>query len=171
MAGKNNLRVALAQINTTVGAIDKNADKIIDYIFMARERGADIVAFPELALSGYPPEDLLLKKPFLDKNKKALKRIINMSKSIFVMVGLPLYNRQGIYNGAALIYNRRLIGTYYKMVIPDYGVFGEKRYFERGIEVPIMSFGRGMNVGVNICEDIWHPLGPHRDAALAGKAK
>jgi len=165
------MRIAIAQINSTVGDIEKNADKIINYILKARDRSADIVVFPELALSGYPPEDLLLKKGFLKKNRLELKRIIDASKSIFVIVGFPNYNKEGIFNAAALIYNKRLIDVYHKIILPSYGVFDEKRYFHPGGMIPIVPLGKETKFSVNICEDIWHPLGPHRAAHLSGKAK
>lgn len=165
------MKIALAQINTTVGDIAGNADKIISYIKRARDENADIVVFPELALSGYPPEDLLLKKSFLKKNKTYLERIIDGSGSIFVVVGFPDYDKRGTFNAAALIYDKRLIDIYRKIILPNYGVFDEKRYFQPGGMVPVIPFGKSIKFAVNICEDIWHPWGPHRTAALSGKAK
>lgn len=165
------MRIALAQINTTVGAVETNCDKIINYILKARDRKADIIAFPELALSGYPPEDLLLKSSFLKRNQANLKRIISASKSIVVVVGLPDSDRLGTFNGAAIIYDKKLIDIYHKIALPNYGVFDEKRYFCPGDTVPIIPYQRGVNIGVNICEDIWHPSGPHKIAAQSGKAK
>jgi NAD+ synthase (glutamine-hydrolysing) len=164
------LRVALAQINTTVGDIEKNSDKIIDYILKARDRRADVVVFPELALSGYPPEDLLLKEAFLKANRTCLKDIIRASESIFTIVGFSDYDKKGVYNAAALIYDKRLIGVYRKIILPNYGVFDERRYFWPGEKILIAPFGKAINIGTCICEDMWHPLGPHRAAALSGKA-
>ncbi len=165
------MRIAIAQINPTVGDIAKNADKIINYILKARDGRADIVVFPELALCGYPPEDLLLKSPFLKKNESELKRIIDASRDIFAIVGLPDSNKSAVFNAAALIYNKRLIDLYHKIILPNYGIFDEKRYFHPGNKVPIIPFGKDVNIGVNICEDIWHASGPHRTAVVSGKAR
>ena len=165
------MRIGLAQINTTVGAIKDNADKIIGYIQKAQKRGAEIVVFPELALSGYPPEDLLLKEDFLDKCKLELKRIIKASKSIFTVVGFPHYEKNCVFNAAALIYDGKLIDVYKKIILPNYGVFDERRYFCPGGTIPIIPFGKNMKIGISICEDIWHPVGPHTMAAKEGKAK
>ncbi|MFH1752633.1 MAG: NAD+ synthase [Candidatus Omnitrophota bacterium] len=164
------LRIALSQINTTVGDIDANADKIIGFIDKARKSGVDIIVFPELALSGYPPEDLLLKRNFLKKNRIALNRIRAASRSIFAIVGFPDFGKEGVFNAAALIYDRKILDIYRKMILPNYGVFDERRYFYPGESIPIAPFGRGIKMGVSICEDIWHPMGPHRIAALSGGA-
>lgn len=164
------LKIALAQINTTVGDVYGNSRKIIDYIKRARSQCADIVAFPELALSGYPPEDLLLKKAFIRENRDSLKDIVRASKDIFSIVGFPYYDKKGIYNSAALIYDKRLIDVYHKMVLPNYGVFDEKRYFSAGNEIQVAPFGRIARIGISICEDIWHKFGPDRIAVLDGKA-
>ena len=164
------MRIAVAQINTTVGAIQRNADKIINYILKARDQKADIVIFPELALCGYPPEDLLLKENFFKENKRELRRIIGATKSIFAVVGFPHYSGNGRYNAAALIYDKKLIDIYRKITLPNYGVFDEKRYFYPGDNVPVIPFG-DTAFSVSICEDIWHPRGPHRTACRKGKAR
>ncbi|MEE8360085.1 MAG: NAD+ synthase [Candidatus Omnitrophota bacterium] len=167
---KDRLRIALAQVNTTVGDIDRNTGKIIESIDRAKNRGADIVVFPELALSGYPPEDLLLKKNFLKKNRDSLNKIRNASRSIFVIVGFPDLAKGEVSNAAALIYDRKLLDIYRKMILPNYGVFDERRYFYPGESIPVAPFGKGIKMSVSICEDIWHPLGPHRIAVLCGGA-
>ncbi len=164
------MRIALAQINSTVGAVKENASKIIEYIGRARANGVDVVVFPELALSGYPPEDLLLKKGFLDENKRCLKEIVKASKSIFVVVGVPAYYGKETFNGAALIYNKKLLDIYQKINLPNYGVFDEKRYFQAGDDISLASLRGGARLSVSICEDIWHPEGPHRIAKLSGGA-
>ncbi|MDP3790327.1 MAG: nitrilase-related carbon-nitrogen hydrolase, partial [Candidatus Omnitrophota bacterium] len=164
------LRICLAQINMVVGDLEGNTDKIITYIERARSLNSDIVVFPELALSGYPPEDLLLKPDFIRENRKHLSRIINASKSILSVVGFPHVSGHKIYNSAALIYDGRLADVYNKIFLPNYRVFDEKRYFAAGDHCPIIAFGKDVNVGVNICEDIWYPEGPQRIQALLGGA-
>ena len=164
------LRICLAQINTVVGDLEGNTDKIITYIERARSLNSDIVVFPELALSGYPPEDLLLKPDFIRENRKYLGRIINASKSILSVVGFPHISGPKIYNSAALIYDGRLADVYNKIFLPNYSVFDEKRYFTAGDHCPVAAFGKDVSVGVNICEDIWYPEGPQRIQALLGGA-
>ena len=151
-------RLALAQINTTVGDIPGNTAKIIDYVERAREAQADLVAFPELAITGYPPEDLLFKTSFLQANEEAMKQVIAAAKGIAVVVG---YVQVGpdIANAAAVGYDGRLIDSYRKMYLPNYGVFDEDRYFRRGETCPVYTIS-GAGVGVSICEDIWYPVGP-----------
>ena len=151
-------RLALAQINTTVGDIPGNTTKIIDYVERAREAQADLVAFPELAITGYPPEDLLFKTSFLQANEEAMKQVIVAAKGIAVVVG---YVQVGpdIANAAAVGYDGRLIDSYRKMYLPNYGVFDEDRYFRRGETCPVYTIN-GAGVGVSICEDIWYPVGP-----------
>ena len=160
------LRIALAQINTTVGDFEGNVSKIINYIDKARRDGADIVAFPELAITGYPPEDLLLKPEFIDDNLDALKKVQRNVGDITAVVGF-VDRKDDIYNAAAIIYNKTLIDTYHKMYLPNYGVFDELRYFQAGTRCPIYRIGNTC-IGVNICEDIWFPEGPTRIQALAG---
>ena len=151
-------RLALAQINTTVGDIPGNTAKIIDYVERARDAQADLVAFPELAITGYPPEDLLFKTSFLQANEEAMKQVIAAAKGIAVVVG---YVQVGpdIANAAAVGFDGRLIDSYRKMYLPNYGVFDEDRYFRRGETCPVYTIS-GAGVGVSICEDIWYPVGP-----------
>ena len=156
---KKNLRIASAQINCTVGDLEGNCAKIADYLDRAESFGVDIVSFPELAITGYPPEDLLLKSRFIEDNLKALK---NLSKSVGNIVAIVGFvDKQGpeIYNAAAVIYNGKVRGVYHKCFLPNYGVFDEKRYFNPGNKPLVFNF-RGVNFGVNICEDIWHADGP-----------
>jgi NAD+ synthase (glutamine-hydrolysing) len=150
-------RLALAQINSTVGDIPGNTAKIIEYVERAREAQADMVAFPELAITGYPPEDLLFKTSFLQANVEAMRQVVAAAKGIAVVVG---YVEMGpdIANAAAVGYDGRLIDTYQKMYLPNYGVFDEDRYFRRGDTCPVYTIN-GTVVGVNICEDIWYPVG------------
>jgi len=161
------LRIALAQINTTVGDLQGNARKIIEYITRAQEMGADVIAFPELAVTGYPPEDLLLKEHFVKDNLAALQTIVKESKKITAIVGFVDVNSKGqLFNAAAVIQNKQLKGVYYKQALPNYGVFDEKRYFAVGKEKGL--FVLGTKIGVSICEDIWTPQGPCRRQARVG---
>jgi NAD+ synthase (glutamine-hydrolysing) len=160
------LRIALAQINPTVGDFPGNVAKIIRYIKKAESAGADVVALPELAITGYPPEDLLLKTQFIDDNLKALKTVQRNVGDITAIVGF-VDRKEDIYNAAAVMYKRKLIDVYHKMYLPNYGVFDEFRYFQVGTRTPIYKVA-GTWIGVNICEDIWYPEGPARTQALAG---
>ena len=156
-------RLALAQMNPTVGDIDGNTARILEYMERARECRADLVAFPELAITGYPPEDLLFKTSFLQANVEAMRRVVAAAKDIAVVVGYVAVGDSAtgadIANAAAVGYDGQLIDTYRKMYLPNYGVFDEDRYFRRGAECPVYRIN-GVGVGVNICEDIWYPVGP-----------
>jgi len=152
------LRVALAQINPTVGDLEGNTAKIIDYIDRAREAGAAVVAFPELALTGYPPEDLLLKPQFIQENLDLLREIAEHTSGITAVVGFVDAD-DDIYNAAAILHDGAIVHAYHKVFLPNYGVFDEERYFRQGREQPVFLIG-GVKVGVSICEDIWYPTGP-----------
>ncbi|MDQ3009770.1 MAG: NAD+ synthase [Acidobacteriota bacterium] len=160
------IRIALAQINTTVGDFAGNTAKIIANIEEARKLGADIVAVPELSLTGYPPEDLLLKPQFISANRKALDEVIKASAGIVAIVGF-VNRTTDIHNAAAIICDGELKGVYHKTYLPNYGVFDEYRYFDAGQSAPIFAYGDVL-IGVNICEDIWYPGGPTQVQALAG---
>ncbi|MEK7807388.1 MAG: NAD+ synthase [Chloroflexota bacterium] len=151
-------RLALAQINPTVGDIRGNTALILDYLERARQAQADLVAFPEMAVTGYPPEDLLFKPSFLRDNVAAMEEIVAASKGIAVVLGFVDLGAD-ISNAAAVGYDGKLIDVYHKMYLPNYGVFDEDRYFRRGDTCPVYTLN-GVRVGVNICEDIWYPLGP-----------
>jgi NAD+ synthase (glutamine-hydrolysing) len=166
----NPIRVALAQINPTVGDLEGNAGQILDYIGRAREIGADLIAFPELALTGYPPEDLLLKPHFVRENRRVLDRIIDAASDLIAVVGFVDTDGSDIYNAAAVIVNGKLVESYHKTFLPNYGVFDEERYFQSGTRCPVFAFS-GARVGVNICEDIWYPGGPTKLQALGGDAQ
>jgi len=161
------LRIALAQINCTVGDLESNFKKIKDYIQKAEEFGTDIIAFPELALTGYPPEDLLLKPKFIDDNLENLKELVKVVNNIVVIVGFVDKKGKDIYNAATIIYQKKIMGVYHKTLLPNYGVFDEKRYFRAGDELGVFGFGQCI-FGVNICEDIWHKDGPIRLQAKTG---
>jgi NAD+ synthase (glutamine-hydrolysing) len=160
------LRIAMAQMNPTVGDLAGNRDRIIEYIGHARKAGADIVAFPELAITGYPPEDLLLKPQFVRDNLKALKEIQRATTGITAVVGF-VDRKDLLYNAAAIMHNGKLAYVYHKILLPNYGVFDEYRYFRPGNRYPLITL-RGVTLSVNICEDIWFSEGPTRSQALAG---
>ena len=160
------LRVALAQINTTVGDFDGNVKKILAAVDNARTQKADNVTLPELAICGYPPEDLLFKPQFIEANLHAIQKIVEASAGITVVAGF-VDSDGDIYNAAALISDGKLIGTYHKMFLPNYGVFDENRYFRAGSECPVYVIN-GIGIGVNICEDIWYEAGPATAQAYAG---
>ena len=151
-------RLAMAQMNATVGDFDGNSERIITSIHEARALGADLIAFPELALPGYPPEDLLLKPQFIRENRERLGLIAAECRDIAAVVGY-IDADADIYNAAALIHDGEIVGSYRKMYLPNYGVFDEDRYFAAGSECPVYTVN-GSPVGVNICEDIWYATGP-----------
>ena len=151
-------RLAMAQINPIVGDLDGNTRKIIEYIDRARSLQADLVAFPELAIPGYPPEDLLFKAQFVKANIDRMKQVARASKGVVVVVGFVDADSD-LYNAAAVAYDGQVIDVYHKMYLPNYGVFDEERYFKAGAECPVYVIG-GTPVGVNVCEDIWQSIGP-----------
>jgi NAD+ synthase (glutamine-hydrolysing) len=159
----------MGQINPTVGDLEGNTRKIIQYIRDAVKMGADLITFPELAIPGYPPEDLLLMPRFIDANLECLQMVIAASESLTVLVGF-VDRRDDIYNAAALIYDGTLQAVYHKIHLPNYGVFDERRYFQPGREFLVFSI-RGITIGVNICEDIWFPGNPTQAQALYGGAE
>lgn len=161
------IKIALAQINPTVGGIEGNVLKICDYIQQAREKKSSLVIFPELSITGYPPEDLLLKRHFIDGNLEALNRVIENTKDIAAVVGFVDRKDSILYNAAAIIQNCKMIGVYHKVFLPNYGVFDEYRYFRAGTETPVYNI-ENIKLGVNICEDIWYPEGPAKYQAIAG---
>jgi NAD+ synthase (glutamine-hydrolysing) len=160
------LRVGLAQINTTVGDLEGNVAKILEYARRARDLGVDLVSYPELAVTGYPPEDLLLRRRFVLDNLDALDAVVKGSAGISMVVGFVDADAD-IYNAAAVIHDGKLAGVYHKQYLPNYGVFDENRYFQAGTECPVYEIA-GVGVGVNVCEDIWYPEGPQKAQAHAG---
>ena len=160
------LRVGLAQINVTVGDLKGNVAKILSSVEQARSLGVDLLAFPELAVTGYPPEDLLLRPQFVRDNLDALDTVAKGSAGITLVVGF-VDAENDIYNAAAVIHDGRLVDVYRKQFLPNYGVFDEDRYFEAGSACSIYEVA-GVDVGVNICEDIWYPEGPAQAQAYAG---
>jgi NAD+ synthase (glutamine-hydrolysing) len=161
------LRVALAQINVTVGDLDGNVEKIVDRIARARDLGADLVALPELAITGYPPEDLVFRPQFVEANRSALYEVVAATQDITVVVGFVNSDEDGVYNAAAIVSGGELIDVYRKQLLPNYGVFDEQRYFSPGTSAHVYRIG-GTPVGVNVCEDIWASDGPTTEQANNG---
>ncbi|HPB63301.1 MAG TPA: NAD+ synthase [Mesotoga sp.] len=162
------IRTAMAQINTTVGDLEANKKIILGSIDRARSTGAGILLFPELTITGYPPEDLLLHTGFLRDNLRVLKEVAayTTGSDTMVVVGFVDFPME-IYNAAAIIQNGEIKGVYRKMNLPNYSVFDERRYFTPGSRPLIIKSG-SLKIGVNICEDIWVPAGPTNDQAIAG---
>ena len=180
------IRLALAQINLTVGDLPGNTARMLEYLQQARDFGADLVAFPELATTGYPPEDLLFKRSFVDANVAAMEEVVAASRDIAVVLGyvrpksyptaaterdtsVPRGGLEGagVANSAAVGYDGKLIDTYDKIFLPNYGVFDEERYFVRGNVCPVYELD-GIRIGVNVCEDIWYETGPTSVQRQAG---
>ena len=159
-------RLALAQINSTVGDLQGNVRKILDYIDYARDLTADLVAFPETAITGYPAEDLMHKPAFLRDNLAALQQVVQASKEIAVVVGFVDADGD-IFNAAAIASNGKLAGVYHKIHLPTYGVFDEDRYFRRGETYPVYIIA-GTPIAINICEDAWYPVEPTQIQREAG---
>ena len=160
------LRLGMAQINTTVGDFKGNTEKILEAIAQGRSLGVDLLTFPELAICGYPPEDLLLKPKFIEENIRSLDRVVDGCSGLTVVVGF-VDAKADIFNAAAVIHDRKLVGVYHKIYLPNYGVFDENRYFQAGKECTVYVIA-GVNVGINICEDIWYEAGPATVQAYAG---
>jgi NAD+ synthase (glutamine-hydrolysing) len=164
--GVRRLRVGLAQINPGVGDFEGNVAKIVEGMERARQHGVTLVAFPELAIAGYPPEDLLFKSAFVDANLRALEDVRRASRGLTAVVGF-VDRQDDIFNAAAVLSDGVLAGVYHKQFLPNYGVFDENRYFQAGRETPVFECGDTV-FAVNICEDIWYPTGPTTVQAMAG---
>ena len=147
------MRLALAQIDTVVGDLDGNRDRILGRLEEAREAGADLVLFPELAVTGYPPEDLLLRPSFLRAARQTLDEITDATKGISALVGFPHLDRD-LFNACAVIVDGELKAVYEKHFLPNYGVFDEDRYFQPGRDLVLLRCGEAL-VGPTVCEDIW----------------
>jgi NAD+ synthase (glutamine-hydrolysing) len=160
------VRVGLAQVNPTVGAIEANARLVVEWMARARVAGCDLIAFPELTLTGYPPEDLLFKPAFIEANLRALADVAKQSRGLTAVLGF-VDKRDDIFNAAAVLHDGVHAGTYHKQYLPNYGVFDENRYFQSGTESPVFKCGE-TTIAANICEDIWYPTGPTTLQALAG---
>ncbi len=163
------LRVALGQINVMVGDLEGNAQKMRTAMQQAHDVGAHVVCFPELALTGYPPEDLLLKPGFVADNLRTLHELVQFSKGLQGLTSVIGFvdRDHDIYNAAAVVYEGRLVGVYHKHFLPNYGVFDENRYFSAGRTAPLFLL-HDVHIGINICEDIWYPTGPLTKQAHGG---
>tara|TARA_B100000745_G_scaffold5309_2_gene4404 strand:+ start:1463 stop:3184 length:1722 start_codon:yes stop_codon:yes gene_type:complete len=160
------IRIALAQINSTVGDLSGNTAKICSYIDKAKDLDVDLIAFPELAITGYPPEDLVFKNEFVQENMKCSSEVSHNTQGITAIFGFVELDNK-LYNSAAVASEGKLKGTHKKIFLPNYGVFDEERYFESGNTCPVFTIN-GTKVGVNVCEDIWYPLGPTSVQRAAG---
>ncbi len=159
----------MAQIDSVVGDLEGNAAKIVDWIGKARDLEADLVTFPELALTGYPPEDLLLKPRFIERNLEILDEVAAQVKDITAIVGF-VDRRDDIYNAAAILRDGQSAGVYHKIYLPNYGVFDEFRYFQVGKLSTLIEIGK-VRGGLSICEDIWYPDGPVAEQAMGRGAE
>ena len=163
------LRLALAQINATVGDLAGNRDIILSRLEEARREKVDIVIFPEMAITGYPPEDLLLKPDFVNNTMNTLEEIVPATKDLTAIVGTA-YAENDLFNSAAVLHDGRLVKVYHKQFLPNYGVFDENRYFQAGNQ-RLVFIRNGAIFGVSICEDIWVPDGPPEAQASLGGAQ
>jgi NAD+ synthase (glutamine-hydrolysing) len=162
------LRLALCQLNPTVGAVEVNAELALDGIREGAGTGADLVVLPELMITGYPPEDLLLKRHFLDAAEAEIERIAAEVNDTMVLIGGPIRG-PGLHNALHVLAGGRRLGTYETVLLPNYGVFDEQRYFEPGPGAALIELA-GVRIGLTVCEDVWLPGPPASVEALAGAA-
>src|SRR5688572_9325208 len=160
------MRLALAQVNTVVGDLDGNRRRILEGVERARGERADLVLFPELAVTGYPPEDLLLRPGFIRAAERSLRQIAAATRDVVALVGAPWFDRD-LYNACGVCADGGLAAVVRKRFLPNYGVFDEVRYFAPARELLLFRLG-GTLLGVTICEDLWQPGPPATDLALAG---
>ena len=163
----NDLQVIIAQLDFMVGDIDGNATQILNAAHRARDEfRADIVVFPELTLTGYPPEDLLFRASIRIRVQKALARLCSeLPQDLYTLIGYPKGEGESLFNAAGLIHGGQVVAEYYKQELPNYLVFDEMRYFQPGNSACVFEI-KGQKVGITICEDIWHegPMSQARDA-------
>src|SRR5256714_7284742 len=160
------MRLALAQMNSVVGDLEGNRDRILARLDEAKEAGAELVLFPELAVTGYPPEDLLLRPGFVRAAERTLNEIARATRNVVALVGVPLLERD-LFNACAVCAGGEVKARYRKRFLPNYGVFDEDRYFAPGDDLLLLEHGETL-IGPTICEDIWQPGPPATDLALAG---
>jgi NAD+ synthase (glutamine-hydrolysing) len=160
------MRLALAQINTVVGDLDGNRDRILGRLQEAKDAGTDVVLFPELAITSYPPEDLLLRPGFIRAAEQTLEEVARECRGIVALVGVPHFDRD-LYNACAVCAGGEVRALYHKRFLPNYGVFDEDRYFAPGRELVLLEHG-GVLIGPTVCEDVWQPGPPATDLTLAG---
>src|SRR5439155_9028374 len=154
------------QLDAVVGDLDGNRDKILAFLAESRARGADLVVFPELAVTGYPPEDLLLRPGFVSRAREVVAEIAAQTKGIVALVGAPWFDRD-LANACAVCADGAQLALYRKQYLPNYGVFDEHRYFAPGRDLVLLRLG-DVFIGPTICEDVWQPGPPASDLALAG---
>jgi NAD+ synthase (glutamine-hydrolysing) len=165
------LRIAMAQINVTVGAVAENVDRIRRHLDLAGEAGAHVVTFPELAIPGYPPEDLLFHPRFVAEVERGLLQVAAHAPDLVAVVGTVVPAAGGrLYNAAAVLQGGEVRDAYHKSHLPNYGVFDEQRYFVPGTRLPVYALG-GVRLGVSVCEDLWAPDGPPYLQAACGGAE
>src|SRR5919204_524796 len=160
------MRLALAQINSVVGDLDGNRARILARLEEAKRNGADVVLFPELITTGYPPEDLLLRPGFIRAAERSLDEIARACRGITALVGTPHFDRD-LYNACAVCAGGEVRAIYRKRFLPNYGVFDEDRYFAPGRDLILLELGKTL-IGATVCEDMWQPGPPATDLALAG---
>src|SRR5437867_6773146 len=163
------LRLALAQINPTVGDLEGNFEKIVAAMDRARDLGVDVLALPEMVITRYPPEDLLLKPAFIDQAIERTRVLLPHSHGLTAVVG-TVERDVDLFNAAAVLHHGEWMGTYRKRYLPNYGVFDENRYFMPATKNPVFGRGRAV-IGFNICEDIWYPGGPVEEQVIRGGAE
>lgn len=164
------MRIGVGQINTVVGDVEYNYKKILDFTEKAEKKGCDIIVFPELALTGYPPEDLLKSQTFISYQREFLEKLKNRFNNIIIVVGFVNLEEDVLYNSAGVIFKDRII-TYNKTRLPNYGVFDERRYFSQGNKGVVISTDKNkIRLGITVCEDIWYPEGVVTDEIIKGKA-
>ena len=161
------IRIAACQINTVVGDLDGNVGRILAALERAEAAGADVAVFPELAITGYPPEDLLLKSGFIADNQEALDKLAARTGRTAAVVGFVDYDRD-LHNAAAVLAHGTVQGVYHKRLLPNYAVFDEQRYFTAGTHTPTLFTIGGVRCGISVCEDSWSPSGPIAEQAAGG---
>jgi len=157
------MKIMLVQLSAQVGDIQHNCQVILRHMQKAEQQACDVILFPELALTGYPPEDLLLRTTFMQQVEIAMQQIIQASGQCICIVGHPRFNKKRLYNSASLLSNGRVMGCYDKRALPNYGVFDEQRYFHVGQSASVFYI-HGWRIGVSICEDLWHDDIPQQQA-------
>jgi len=160
------MRLALAQINAVVGDLEGNRERILAAVDEARAASADLVLLPELAVTGYPPEDLLLRPAFVRAAEESLRELARSCTGVTALVGTPWFDRD-LFNACAVCADGEVKAIYRKRYLPNYGVFDEDRYFAPGRELLLLRLGRTL-IGPTICEDVWQPGPPATDLSLAG---
>lgn len=165
-----NLRIAVAQMNATVGDLSGNRDKILAHIEQAVASGCHVVTFPELSLTGYPPEDLVLRRQFILDQTTILKELVSRTRDIIAVIGFVDADERHLFNAAAIVQNQEIRAVYHKIQLPNYSVFDEERYFEAG-RTPLVLNIEGIKTGISICEDIWIADSVTETEALSGGAE